>query len=338
MEKQKKKKQHYVPQCYLEAWAIPGKHQIYVFDKQTKKQRINNISDVAEENYFYDIDLTGIMTKDELVEYGFSNCDPKNVDTEQYIENYFSNNVEGVFQQNLSRIIDRTRKMTPWEIRNCCFVSERQKIDFSYCLALQYIRVKAVRNSMLDSIDCLEQVLGDMGASQEVIKKYAVPKSQLPYIHAKMITNWESVEKFAQRYFSLTWILQINRTHQPFFTSDSPITNQPHIKNSCVSMSGLSSKGIEVNFPIAPDIILTMFDGDYHSNLNEYDRRIVEIDDLRDINNYNLRCVIHSERCIFSNKEDFSIIHDILEKEPYIFDKPHTILHCGGKTYKPRGK
>ena len=309
MEKQKKKKQHYVPQCYLEAWAIPGKQQLCVFDKQMRKQRINSISDVAEENYFYDIDLTGILTKDELTEYGLPDCDPKNADTEQYIENYFSQQVEGNYQQNLSRIINRTREMTPWEIKNCYFVSDQQKADFSYHLALQHIRVKAVRNSMIDSSDCLEQALVDLGASQEVVEKYTVPQTQLPYIHAKMITNWEEVDKLAQCYFSLTWILQVNRTGQPFFTSDSPITNQPHIKHPFMSMSGLLSKGIEVNVPVAPDILLTMYDGDYHEKLKLYDRRIVELDNIDDINAYNLRCVRHSERCIFSNPN--RIIHPL---------------------------
>ena len=48
-----KKKQHYVPQCYLEAWAIPNTHQIFVYDKKTSRDRKSNIIDVASENRFY---------------------------------------------------------------------------------------------------------------------------------------------------------------------------------------------------------------------------------------------------------------------------------------------
>lgn len=57
VEEEKKKKQHYVPQCYLETWAIKGTHQVYVYDKQKKESRKNNIKDVASENYFYDINF-----------------------------------------------------------------------------------------------------------------------------------------------------------------------------------------------------------------------------------------------------------------------------------------
>ncbi|MBE6992002.1 MAG: DUF4238 domain-containing protein [Ruminococcaceae bacterium] len=326
-EDNRKKKQHYVPQCYLEAWAIPGTHQLHVYDKKLKKQRINNILDVAEENYFYDIDLTGILTKEELGKYGLPDCDPANVDKEQYIENYFSRHIEGDYKKHLSHIIGRIREMTLWELKNCFFISEQQKADFSYHLALQHIRVKAVRNSMIDSGDCLEQALTDMGASPELIKKYTVPKTQLPYIHGKMITSRDEIDKIAQSYFSLAWILQINRTEQPFFTSDSPITNQPHIHHPFMSMSGLLSKGIEVDFPVAPDIILTMFDGEYHRAIQKYDRRIIELEDIDDITDYNSRCIIHSERCVFSNNGNFTLVQDLLKKDPQILDLPHMIAN-----------
>ena len=337
-EKQKKKKQHYVPQCYLEAWVIPNTHQLYVYDKEQKKQRINNIMDVAEENYFYDIDLTGILTRDVLEKYELLDCDPAEADKEQYIENYFSHQVEGDYKDHLSHMISRTREMTPWEIKNCFFVSEQQKVDFSYHLALQHIRVKAVRNSMIDSADCLEQVLKDMGATPECIEKYTVPKTQLPYIHGKMITDWNTVNEMAQSYFSLSWILIINRTKQPFFTSDSPITTKAHIYHPFMSMSGLLSKGVEVDFPLAPDIILTMFDGEYHKEMQKYDRRIVELEDVEDITKYNSRCVIHSERFVFSNEGDFALIQNLLKKDPRILDQPHTVVQWGGKTYVPHKK
>ena len=39
VEEKRKKKQHYVPQCYLEYWAIEGTHQIHVYDKKKKLYR-----------------------------------------------------------------------------------------------------------------------------------------------------------------------------------------------------------------------------------------------------------------------------------------------------------
>lgn len=34
----KNKKQHYIPQCYLEAWAVLGGKQVNVYDKVKKKK------------------------------------------------------------------------------------------------------------------------------------------------------------------------------------------------------------------------------------------------------------------------------------------------------------
>ena len=119
----KKKKQHYVPQCYLENWAIDGSHQIYVYDKEMNKQRKNNITDVASENYFYDVDLTGIVTNDKAKEMGFSNFDPSKADEAQYIENFFSNSVEGQYKFLLNNVLTNVSRMTPWELKNCSFFS-----------------------------------------------------------------------------------------------------------------------------------------------------------------------------------------------------------------------
>jgi len=69
----KKKKQHYVPQCYLEAWAMPETHQINVYDKELRKSRVSNIIDVASENYFYDINFDKALTNEERLQIGLWN-------------------------------------------------------------------------------------------------------------------------------------------------------------------------------------------------------------------------------------------------------------------------
>ena len=68
----KKKKQHYVPQCYLVQWAIPDTNQINVFDKIKKEERINNIEDVAQERYFYDINFQKALSEEEKSLGGFT--------------------------------------------------------------------------------------------------------------------------------------------------------------------------------------------------------------------------------------------------------------------------
>ena len=331
-----KKKQHFVPRSYLERWAIHGKYQVYVYNKQQKKPYPASIYDVASERYFYDIDFTGVLSEDDLRKLGFSECDPKHVDDEQYIENFFANEVEDDFKIRLSQIVDRVHKMNPWEIKNCYFLSDADKFNLSFHLALQYIRVKSVRNAIADTDDCLRQVFVDMGVPQEFVDRYTVPESQFPYIHGQMILNKEEIQYLTQSFFSLTWILQVNKTSRPFFTSDSPIGTEEHIHHPYMSMAGLQSRGVEVYFPFAPDLMLLMFDSEYHTEFRGHDRRVIELDNAEVVKYCNSRCVLHSDNCVFSNTNDFSVIDEMLAKNPNVLDHPHTVLHWGGNTYTPR--
>ena len=331
-----KKKQHFVPRSYLERWTIPGKYQVYAYNKQQKKSYLASINDIASERYFYDIDFTGVLSEDDLKKFGLSECDPKHMDDEQFIENFFATQIENDFKIRLSQIIDRINKMNPWEIRNCYFLSETDKFHLSFHLAMQYIRVKSVRNAMMDSNDCLRQALKDMGASPEMIDQYTVQESQLPYIHGKMIMDGKEIENLAQSFFSLTWFVHVNRTSQPFYTSDNPIGTEAHVHHPFISMAGLQSQGVEAYFPLSPNLMLIMLDGEYHTQFQKHDRRVIELDNPEVVKYYNSRCVLYSDNCIFSTVNDFSVIDEILTKNPDVLNQPHTVMSWGGNTYTPR--
>lgn len=331
-----KKKEHYVPQGYLEKWCIESSNQVHVFDKEKDKQRINHIKDVASERYFYDLNLEGVFSEQEIKFYNLEGLDLSKIDDEQYIENYFANNIENIFKKSLEQIIFRVRKMNTWEINNCFFIKPEQVFSFSILLALQYIRVKRVRNSIKEITNLLEQALKDKNTSQEVIDKYgSVSENELKYIHGKMIFDNEVILDVANTFSYHIWILIKNKTTQPFFTSDNPIGTAEHAHNPYVSMSGISSKGVEVYFPLSPDLMLVMFEKTYHHNISSKNYRIIEVDEQDIIAYYNSQCVINSSRCVFSQTYDFSIIEEMKAKRPDVLQLPKTVLKWGDKTYTP---
>ena len=63
---------------------------------------------------------------------------------------------------------------------------------------------------------------------------------------------------------------------------------------------------------------------------------VVELSDLDSVKDYNSRCILHSDTCVFSKTDDFSLIEEMLSKNPDILDMPHTVVRWGGKTYSPR--
>ena len=331
-----KKNQHYVPRAYLDAWEANGKYQIHVYDKETKRAFVSSIYGVATERYFYDIDYSGVFTDEIFEKMGIFGCDPKSLDDEQFIENFFSKEIEGSLREHLDGIRKRIATMTPWEIENCTFITEEKKISFSAHLAWQYLRVKSVRRMMVDALDCLEQSMIDMHASQEMKDRYLAPENQLPYIHGSMLLDFEEIKKLALRFHELTWFLQVNRTKTPFYTSDNPIGTTAHISHPYMAMSGIGSEGVEAYFPISPKLMLVMLDGDYHTEFKPYDRRIMEVTDSDTVKYHNMRAATHSDRWVYSCDKDFSCIEELLESDPDIFKKPRMTLQWTGKVYTPR--
>ena len=104
----KKKKQHYVLQCYLERWAMLGTHQINVYDKDKQKPRVNNIEDVAQERFFYDINFQKALSDEEKTLSGLTEEELVDLSGNQYYENFFSDRVEGRLAILLRKIISKT--------------------------------------------------------------------------------------------------------------------------------------------------------------------------------------------------------------------------------------
>lgn len=325
------KKEHYVPRCYLERWKNE-KGQVSVFDKVTKKARTNNIYDVACKRYYYDIDPKSIS------KFRTNMLKKLGIDSEndsQFIEHFLGKHVEGVFSELLSKIVTQADHITPWYENNCCFISDIDKIDFSVCLAFQYIRADTVRNSVIDSSNCLTQALHDMHASQEIINKYTIKQGDEKDVHGNLLLDFESIAHLAEGFHNLTWILRINHTDVSFYTSDNPIGTFAHVNHPFMPMSGIRSKGVEVFFPISPKYILIMYDGSYHKYFMPYDRRYISLTNLSDIEYYNSMSALESNRFIFSCNGDFNIIEHILSKNSEAFNISKTKLTWGGKEYIP---
>lgn len=328
------KKQHFVPQTYLENWAIPNTESVFVYDKHEKKSYQSSIKDIAQERYFSDIDFTDYISEEKLKELGFKNSDPKHLDDGQYLENLFSE-IEGDLSKSLREIISRVNSMSTQDRKCGLFVSEEQKFNLSHHLALQYIRVKAYRNMMTDSADCLSQVMQDMGIPQEVIDRHKLNKSHLPFIHAKTILNQDYLEEMAKCFYTLSWLLRVNLTDKPFFTSDNPVGTFPYVHHPFLSTAGLTSKGVEAYYPLSPYMMLQLYDSDFHTFMNYNDGKIIETNNTEYVDFLNRRTVFNSDRFVYSQTDDFSIIDELLKVHPDALDQPKSVMNWGGKTYKP---
>lgn len=195
-----------------------------------------------------------------------------------------------------------------------------------------------MRDSVLDLCDMLKQALEGYELSPEVEQMINVSKEELPLIHGKMICDEEKIVEMAHNFAIKSWVLLVNRTNTSLYTSDCPIGTLGHLENQSAIKNDLNSYGTIVYFPISPNIILLMFDKNYSIKNKDFDRRILSIDDLEDIEYFNRCIAVDSDRCIISKSNDFSVINMLLEENKNIFEKPKTILNYGGKTYFPTNK
>lgn len=60
------------------------------------------------------------------------------------------------------------------------------------------------------------------------------------------------------------------------------------------------------------------------------------LDDIDDIEHYNRLCIYNSSRCVFASNSDFSLIENILQKNPDVFETPRVSISFGDKEYFPK--
>lgn len=327
--REKTKNEHYVPKFYLLRWKNE-KGKVWAYDKTQKKQWPSSIDDIACKRYFYDIDYQELTDKkiELLRKLGI-----EPTQDEQFIEHFFSDHIEGIYSKVLKKILDI--EITAWHEKECYFLSKQCKIDMSLCISFQYIRTVETRRALKDMSSCLEQAFREMNITEDVLEKYTIKKGDEKIIHGNMVLDMESICDIASSFNNLTWILGVNKTSVDFYTSDNPIGTIPHIKNDIISMSGIRSKGVEVFFPLSPKHILIMYDGSYHTYIKPYDRKYISIDEEEWVEEYNKRSVYNSNRCIYSQSGDFSIIDEIRKNNPESLNVPKTELLWNGKVFFP---
>lgn len=328
------KKEHYVPRCYLKNFADENE-RINVFDRYKLQSREHQrIIDIAMENYFYDINFNDMIqlvetdkqdkVKSDIISMlGVEKWEDINttINLDKYVEKEFFSRLESIYNIFLNKFIEKSHNGNQWVIDNCSCCSETEKILFSIFIAIQFIRTKAFRQTLNDTIEQLYQTLAykvqqdDENALSKDDFAVSANKDYVKLEHASMLLNEDMALKFAETMCNHIWVMYVNKTDYPFYTSDNPVATIPHKFDEYMSYSGLSSEGIEIVFPLSPNLLLAMYDKNTYSSLFQ-DRSYLPIFSKEVVEDYNRIQIINSHRCIFSSKNDFEFAKTICEKYP----------------------
>lgn len=295
------KKQHFVPQFYLRGFAPSG--ALFVFDKTTQRVFRSAVENAACETYFYDIPEVD-----------------NEIGIDQFIEHFFQP-VEGAAAKALGDILDRRLSGT------LTAITDAERGDLAIHLALQTMRTREARIQHIEMhtkvIEMrfrafLEANHSDLAGADLQIE---ANKEIEPALHAMVLLNPDLMEQMAWILFRHIWVLAPNPTGAPLMTSDHPVVKQPHEKHPLFSTNGYGSVGIEIAFPLAPDLLLLLYDRvRFGEHLEAADGKVVGPLAEANVLFYNSLQVRDSARFLYSAFENFEVAKEMCVAHPELTD------------------
>jgi len=230
MIEQVTKKQHYIPQLLLRNFAIEIRscYRINVYDIQRNIMRSNqNIEDVCAQNWLYD--------KDNVV------------------ENILSRKIEAPASIEITKLLTEPHKIEDspkMEILRFITVLMSRTVEASK-QALEFLN--SFTGTMFKEILRLNGFDEADGEKLRLVPKE--PRNISAFIAIDAIYNWPLIHDLGVR-------LLINRTDSEFIISDHPVFFYNwYLRDSKeLSVSSLTSKGLQIFLPISPHLTYCLYD------------------------------------------------------------------------------
>jgi len=274
--------QHYVPKLYLRNFSTKMKSNYIIncFDKSEQKIFLTKIENIGCEKYFYNT----------------SN------DINQSIEKQFGN-WESTLKSAYDEIIETEdfKKLSTLKFKSIALF-----------FIIQYCRTKESRERIKDMVKQVKEKLSKNKLSNDLEKQLVDINSEetIKQMHIasilSMIRNGMKIIPF------MKWILIKNKTSMPFWTSDNPVTLYNPLNFSPFGNLGLKNRGIQLYFPLSPNLTLLICDPENYRLLPSF----IYADDKENIIFQNSLQVFWSTRHIFSIDDDFSLAYKVLQKCP----------------------
>lgn len=304
------KKQHYVPQLYLRKFANSDE-QLYVYEKDQRMSHPSNVVDIAQKRYFYDFpqSILDAFAQSEEAKKADPELVKKALDP-QLVEHELGR-IESDFVPILDEMVDL--------ISRGKWIKDEHRFKTAHFMAVQALRTAEFRQQLSEIMGKFGAWLGDQFklADDNLVLEYN--KDFLPIQHALMILSPDMQERLTRTFFNHVWMVGVNSTSQPFYTSDMPVVKRGHIKDPFKSYEGFGSPGIEIAFPLTPKYILILCDRQVFEGGAIQEGRRLKLG-KQAIIHYNSLQVIQSYRQVFCSEEKFGLAEQICREHPEVCD------------------
>jgi hypothetical protein len=138
-------------------------------------------------------------------------------------------------------------------------------------------------------------------------------------LHLHLLWNSELVQKIADHLATFVWIVTINHTDVPYWTSDHPVLVKNRESKHWLSGPRAFDSGVQVIFPVSPVHMLYCMEPEVWASTKRFDGSIspVTITDYI-VQHENSGQVGMSTRWVFSPERDFSFAAKFCKRNPWI--------------------
>jgi hypothetical protein len=299
MGKRRTENQHYVPQFYLRGFTDPSR-RMFCYDKVADRSHPTSTEAAAQEPYFYEIPPGAFRDHNVPV---------------------------NMIEKALS-VVERTwAPLHAALIRhaNTGQIPARLTNEYAPFLVTQWMRTKTFRDGMHQIAEkSAQSIVDDMVAVNFPGKEHMTPrvsfdKGVLTAMHCQRLFDAKTVKQMAKDMEFHYWVVGINKTQHPFYTSDHPIVRRANLKIEGRSLLGIADPGIEFAFPLDSRCILLILESSYFRAWRKYDNMAIEVtpEQVRD---YNSLQVMRSCQRVFCAEDDFDLARNVCAAHPEIRD------------------
>jgi hypothetical protein len=275
--------QHYVPKFYLRNFSVKGKRpKLYCLDKTKLTESLTNITNVACEGYFYD----GIGDVGQVNEKALSQLETK-------------------FRTPYRKVVEQ---------QDFACLDAHEKWLLAAFIVTQELRTKEHREELRDMIKQTILRIKEKFNTDRLPREFEQAQDD-EYVKALHLSTLSDVPEYVAIVTrGMKWLLLLNETDTPYWTSDHPVNRYNDI-NTGLGTLGLLSRGVEIHFPLSPRLSICFCDPEASRGFpDKYsaDARIVEF-----LNHLQVK---GSTRWVFSNRSGFSLAHTMLAENPLLAD------------------
>jgi len=309
--------QHYVPRFLLRRFGIGKKDRLFVFDKHADTTFASSAAKLAAKNNFYDFDFMG---------------EPVTVEPTLA-------RIESVASVHIARVV-KNRKLN--------LNDPEERGELAAFFAIQMVRTPAVLAMHRDVFSKMESWLRAEGAPEHLF----APDAQVGggenaerAMMARSICN--APIDFGPTLINKDWVLFQTDNKHPYLIGDHPLTMHNGVEREGRGNIGVAVEGIEIYFPLAPNLALGIWCPSHRKMLENSLRNIdslvstsntekdwsqaksevMEIlealqtgeplqSNPENVEFFNSLQIATAERFVFSSIDDFSLVKEMIKTNP----------------------